>query len=140
MKSRAYMIALGRKGGRKSSAAKIAASRANFAKARAAAAAKRNPERNTLPPFHQAEQRPPASVCSAPVVTTAAAEPTQQPTTARDEATHPPSPRPAARPIRHPQSPDPPSLKTAFDLRVPEIHQFFNLNCDCRYCTGSRSP
>jgi hypothetical protein len=143
MTTRDRMRELGRKGGRKKSAAKTASSRRNVERARSVLASKRL----ALPPFNDGLRasdlpRPPAKNDNVSHLTALPHEP-------------PPVPQPAPEPIepeivselnsalkatpsvnhRWPPWPDPPVLRTPFQLAVREMHKFFSSGrCKCTCC------
>ena len=142
MTTRDRMRELGRKGGRKKSAAKTASSRRNVERARSVLASKRL----ALPPFNDGLRasdlpRPPAKNDNVSHLTALPHEP-------------PPVPQPAPEPIkpetvselnstlkatlavnhRLPPWPNAPVLRTEFELRVRWLHKQFSPTHTCPLC------
>jgi hypothetical protein len=154
------MRELGRRGGRKRSAAKTAAARLNAARAREAAAAKRG---TGLPPFDEGEPFPAEAEPSGhqpdnlPSLESKAATLKEigitgdrrsnlQPVSlkleelgiSKPQSSDIPNKLEDAQPKpngnRWPPWPDPPRVRTEFELRVRATHQFFNPGCSCSFC------
>jgi hypothetical protein len=126
------MRALGALGGKVRSAAKIAACKANAAKAREAAALKRA---NRLPDFDDGvrvsdlPQPPEPTPPPQPAVITEPAE-------SRKLRDLNPAPKhaPAVDRPKWPPWPNPPVLRTPFEHAVRMAHKAYNPHCVCSFC------